>query len=170
MKVIINYFLYLLLIFAGNYSSMVDDSNISLNTKDSYYFILSIPSINLEEKVYEYNSNNNDVNKGIYLAKDYNFSNMKGSLILASHSGNSKISYFKNLNYLSNNDIVIIKKNDTTYYYKIIDNYKIEKNGSFKYKNLDNHIYLITCDKKNKKKQLVYTGKLIKTTKKSSFF
>lgn len=134
-----------------------------------YYFELCIPKINLKEKVYSFNDSRNDVDKGIMIVKDYDFYKMKGSLILASHSGNSSISYFKNLYILKKNDIVKILYNGDEYIYQINEIYDINKNGKFKYNYSDKTIYLITCDKNNKKRQNVYKGKLIKTVKKSTF-
>ena len=66
--------------------------------------------------------------------------------------------------------MVILQSNDEIYYYKINTKYKIKKNGTFKYKDLDSGIYLITCDKKNKKKQLVFQGKLEKIEKNRDFY
>ena len=134
-----------------------------------YFFEICIPKINLNEKVYNFNDSRNDVDKGIMIVKDYDFYKMKGSLILASHSGNSSISYFKNLYVLKKNDIVKILYNGDEYIYQINEIYDINKNGKFKYNNSDKTIYLITCDKNNKKRQNVYKGKLIKIVKKSTF-
>lgn len=134
-----------------------------------YYFEICIPKINLNEKVYNFNDSRNDVDKGIMIVKDYDFYKMKGSLILASHSGNSSISYFKNLYILKKNDIVKILYNGDEYIYQINEIYDINKNGKFKYNSSDKTIYLITCDKNNKKRQNVYKGKLIKIVKKSTF-
>lgn len=143
------------------------NTNIS---KNDYYFMLNIPKIDLSKKVYNYNNKKNDVDKGIYLVKDYDLSSLEGSLILASHSGNSSISHFKNLHLLKEDDFVFIIYNDKSYVYQIDKIYKINKNGKFYYTDKDKQIFLITCDKKDKKKQLVFRGKLIKIVKKSTFF
>lgn len=159
---------YLIYIFIGFYLSL--NNNYNQIVSNDYYFILNIPKINLLEKVYEYNDKNNDVNKGIFLAKEYNFNSFNGSLILASHSGNSSISHFKNLDKLDKDDIVSIIIDNRVIYYKIVDIYKIQKNGKFKYSNENETIYLVTCDKKNNKKQIVFKGKIIKINKKSQVF
>lgn len=166
MRILISYICYLLfsffIQFNNNTYSYIDSSR--------YNFRLNIPSINLDAAIFEYGSKNNDVNKGLYLAKKYDFNTFKGSVIIASHSGSSPISFFKNLDLLKIHDIVIISKGDYDYYYEVHDFYRINKTGKFKYKNGDKLIYLITCDKNNKKKQLVYMGKLEKIVKKSTFF
>ena len=159
---------YLIYIFIGFYLSL--NNNYNQIVSNDCYFILNIPKINLSEKVYEYNDKNNDVNKGIFLAKEYNFNSFNGSLILASHSGNSSISHFKNLDKLDKDDIVSIIIDNRVIYYKIVDIYKIQKNGKFKYSNENETIYLVTCDKKNNKKQIVFKGKIIKINKKSQVF
>ena len=159
---------YLIYIFIGFYLSL--NNNYNQIVSSDYYFILNIPKINLSEKVYEYNDKNNDVNKGIFLAKEYDFKSFNGSLILASHSGNSSISHFKNLDKLDKDDIVSIIIDNRVIYYKIVDIFKIQKNGKFKYSNENETIYLVTCDKKNNKKQIVFKGKIIKICKKSQVF
>ena len=159
---------YLIYIFIGFYLSL--NNNYNQIVSNDCYFILNIPKINLSEKVYEYNDKNNDVNKAILLAKEYNFNSFNGSLILASHSGNSSISHFKNLDKLDKDDIVSIIIDNRVIYYKIVDIYKIQKNGKFKYSNENETIYLVTCDKKNNKKQIVFKGKIIKINKKSQVF
>jgi LPXTG-site transpeptidase (sortase) family protein len=159
---------YLIYIFIGFYLSL--NNNYNQIVSNDYYFILNIPKINLSEKVYEYNDKNNDVNKGIFLAKEYDFNSFKGSLILASHSGNSSISHFKNLDKLDKDDIVSIIIDNRVIYYKIVDIFKIQKNGKFKYSNENETIYLVTCDKEYNKKQIVFKGKIIKICKKSQVF
>lgn len=168
MKIIIKFIFYLFLglLFSFNNSQNI---NIENNISNDYYFLLKIPKINLEAKVYSFYDKMNNVDKGVYLVKNYDFTSLNGSLILASHSGNSPISHFKNLDMLLDGDIVAIIFNNKYYYYEIIDIYKIDKTGKFKYDDFDRGIYLITCDKKSNKKQLVFKGKLIKISKKSTF-
>ena len=80
----------------------------------------------------------------------------KGNLILASHSGNSKISYFKNLNKLKINDDVIIYYQGNDYIYKVKNIYEIEKTGKaiILKNNEKKTLTLITC-KHNTNKQIV---------------
>ena len=166
MRILISYICYLLLSFFIQFNNNCC-GNLSIS---DYNFRLSIPSIDLNVIVPSYGSKDNDVNKGVYLAKDYNFDTFKGSIVIASHSGSSPISFFKNLELLKMKDVVIISKGDFDYYFEIYDFYKINKTGKFKYKDNDKLIYLVTCDKNNRKKQLVYVGKLEKIVKKSTFF
>lgn len=149
--------LYLLVISSSSIYKVNPNTN---NNLSDIYFYLSIPKINLNKEVYYYNNKNNTVDKGIMLVNDYNMNSLKGSLILASHSGSSKISYFKNLHRLDINDLINIFYNNVKYTYKITRKYYIKKNGKFKYQDKNKNIYLITCDIKNKKRQIVYEGTL----------
>jgi len=141
-----------------------------ITNETDYNFILNIPKINLRKTVKYYKDKDNSVNKGIYLANNYNFSQNNDILILASHSGKSSISYFKHLDNLNINDYVITSNNKYKNIYKINEIYKINKNGKFVYDRKKKGIYLITCDKNENKKQLVFYGKRVKSIKKSTYF
>lgn len=129
----------------------------------NYVAVLEIPKINLKKGLYNYNSIYNDVDKNIEILNNSKMPNKENSiLILASHSGNSNVSYFKNLDKLLNGDSVIVYYNNVKYYYRIIDIYLEKKNGyiSMPYFNDGKYIILTTC--KDSLNQLVYIGKLIK--------
>lgn len=162
----LNNYLYILFIFL---LSLVKIDNYNINYSDNKLRLI-IPTIQLDENIYDYDSKYNSVDYGLELINNYDIKKQKGSIIIASHSGNSSISYFKNLYKLKIGELVILQSNDEIYYYKINSIYKIKKNGTFKYKDIDSGIYLITCDKKNKKKQLVFQGKLEKIEKNRDFY
>ena len=129
----------------------------------NYVAVLEIPKINLKKGLYNNNSIYNDVDKNIEILDNSKMPNKENSiLILASHSGNSSVSYFKNLDKLLNGDSVIVYYNNVKYYYRIIDFYLEKKNGyiSMPYFNDGKYIILTTC--KDSLNQLVYIGKLIK--------
>lgn len=147
---------------------MFNSYDVSYKNNTDLYFKLNIPKINLNKNVYKYESKLNNVNKGLFLVNNYNLNTLSGALIIASHSGNSSISYFKNLEKLKVNDTLYLEYNRFNYMYEINDIFKIDKTGKFNYNNIDKTIYLITCDKKNSSKQVVYRGKLVKITKKST--
>lgn len=129
----------------------------------NYVAVLEIPKINLKKGLYNYNSIYNDVDKNIEILDNSKMPNKENSiLILASHSGNSSVSYFKNLDKLLNEDSVIVYYNNVKYYYRIMDFYLEKKNGyiSMPYFNDGKYIILTTC--KDSLNQLVYIGKLIK--------
>lgn len=133
-----------------------------LNRKqDDYIAVIQIPKINLEKGIYNIDNSLNNVDKNIFILKETVWPDQKNShIILASHSGNSNISYFKKLNKLKLSDEIYFYYNNKKYIYSINDIYELEKR---KYINLDlsdDDISLITC--KGKNNQLIYHGKLKK--------
>lgn len=125
--------------------------------------VLSISKIGLVHNLYDIDSNKNDVNKNIQIIKESTFPDtLNSNLILAAHSGNSNVAFFKDLNKLSIDDEVSLYYKNKTYKYKIVDIYKQEKTGKIniiRNKN-ETNITLITCDQDDKKYQIVYIGKL----------
>lgn len=125
--------------------------------KENYIAVLKIPKIKLEKGLYNLKSANNDVDKNIQIVSGSSMPDIKNSnLILASHSGNAKISYFKNLNKLEINDKVSIDYKGKTYNYSVVNKYEIAKTGQAKIirnKNT-NTLTLITCVH-NTDKQLI---------------
>lgn len=141
-------------------SSVVDSSKVN----DKYLGILEIKSIKLKRGFYDINSKLNDVDKNIEVIKSSLMPNIKNSnLILASHSGNSDISYFKNLDKLKLGDIASVYYHKNKYDYKLVNYYEVIKSGKVQIiKNNDvNNLTLITC-KKNSDKQIVYIFELIR--------
>ena len=139
------------------------DSVNNLNNFESYIAVIEIPKINLRQELYDLDSLNNDVNKHIEILHGSDMPNvMNGNLILAGHSGNSKISYFKNLNELIIGDVTTIYYQNVKYSYKIVNIYKADKTGYVEITRNKNKsvVTLITCDKKDKNKQLVIIAEL----------
>lgn len=144
----------------------LDNSNVVDSTKgnDKYLGILEIKSIKLKRGFYDINSKLNDVDKNIEVIESSLMPNIKNSnLILASHSGNSDISYFKNLDKLKLGDIASVYYHKNKYDYKLVNYYEVIKSGKVQIiKNNDvNNLTLITC-KKNSDKQIVYIFELIR--------
>ncbi len=125
-------------------------------TDNNYLGLLKINAIDLEKGFYSLNDKNNNVNKNIKLLKNSIMPDEDNSIIaLASHSGNGKNAYFKNLYKLKINDEVNLYYKDKIYYYNIINIYETEKNGKITIdKNYKNILVLTTCSNK-KNKQLV---------------
>ena len=113
---------------------------------------IEINSINLKQNFYNYN--NGTLDKNIILLKesepDINF------FILASHSGNSINSHFKNLNKINKNDNIKIYYDNKIFDYKVVYKVKINKEKQFFYEEkLANTLILITCDKYNNNQQIL---------------
>ena len=169
MKSIFSYFIYLLIpvLLITSHSNIVENKKID---KSKNEITVYIPKINLKKNTYSFNDQKNDVNKNIFLAINYDFNTLKGSTILAAHSGNSEVSYFYDLDKLGLNDEIIIETNNKIISYEVDKIYLINKTGKFNYQDYDKGIYLITCSKKYKKKQLVIYAKSRKILEKSAFF
>ncbi len=144
-----------------NNNSTVQFKN-TLNT-NQYIAYLEIPKINLKQGLLNLNDSNNNVDKNIQTIYPSAWPDKENSnLILASHSGNSRISYFKNLYKLTVNDNVYIYYKNIKYTYKITNTYNTPKNGEIPiYRNTNKTtITLITCTKNNDELQTVYIGYL----------
>lgn len=127
------------------------------NTDDDQYIgYIYIPTINLKRGFYSLNSNFNDVNKNIQVIAD----EMDNLLILAAHRGNSKVSFFQNLEKMSLGDEIYLDYKHTNYKYRLYYKYYENKDGnlSIKYDNTKNVLVLITCVRELKDKQVIYVA------------
>lgn len=132
--------------------------------QEQYLAVLKIDKINLEKGIYNINSKNNNVNKNIQLLKESDMPDKEnGNVIIAGHSGNSYIAYFKNLVKLNNGAEAKIFYNGKTYIYNLTKSYEVEKTGKIElYKNKDRQtLTLITC-KHNTNRQIVFVFELEK--------
>ena len=124
-----------------------------------YIGVLEIPKINIKRGFLNIKDKGNNVNKNLQVIKGSDMPNVKnGNLIIAAHSGNSYISYFKNLHKLSNDDVAYVYFNNIKYTYKVAGKYDVEKNGkvTIHRNNKKNTLTLITCSQTDKTKQIVY--------------
>ena len=130
---------------------------------DIFMAVLEIPKINLKRGIYDKSNINNNVDKNIFILNESILPSeeVNSHILLASHSGNSYISYFRNLYKLNINDKVYFYYQGIKYIYEISDKYEIEKTGTIKlsFDNQDD-IALMTCIN-NTNKQLIYRGILI---------
>ena len=129
----------------------------------NYIAVIKIPKIGLEKGLASKGSYWNNVNRNIEILFESDMPDVdKGNVILASHSGNSSISYFRKLNKLQNDDIVSIVYNGKEYKYKMVNSYEIEKNGyAHIVRNAEKStLTLITC-KHNTDKQIVVICELV---------
>ena len=137
-------------------------TNNQIKATYNYIAIIEIPSINLKQGLVNKYSKYNDVKYNIQIIGGSNMPDITNSnLILASHSGTSSVSYFKDLINLKDNEEVFIYYNGIKYTYKINKHYEVLKTG---YIDLErdktvNAITLITC--KDDDYQIVYLGYLI---------
>lgn len=134
------------------------EQEVKSNTPEiNYIAVLKIPKIDLEKGLASKDSYWNNVNRNIQILSESDMPDVEnGNVILASHSGNGKVSYFGKLNKLQNDDIVSIFYNGKEYKYKMVNSYEIEKNGyAHIVRNKEKStLTLITC-KHNTNKQIV---------------
>ena len=133
-------------------------------TNYNYIGILEIPNINLKQGFLDINSKYNNVDYNITVVQTSTYPDVdKGNLILASHSGTSYISYFKNLYKLNIGDYAYIYYNGIKYQYQIVNIYNVEKTGKVAiYRNNSATVLtLITCTKDSETEQTVYILELI---------
>lgn len=127
-----------------------------------YIGILKINKIGLERGLVDKTSSYNHVNQNIQILKESDMPNIdKGNLILAAHSGNGRVAFFRDLHKLELNDVVNVYYEGINYVYEIVNIYEIEKTG-------EAHIIrnaskttltLITC-KDNEEKQIIIVCEL----------
>lgn len=130
---------------------------------DEYIGTLIIDKINLNRGFYSINSKYNNVDHNIMVVETSNMPNItNGNLILASHSGSSSISFFKNLYLLELNDKASIKYKNRTYNYKLVNIYTDKKDGDVVVSRNANKtiLTLITCTKNDNTTQTIYIFEL----------
>lgn len=127
-----------------------------------YMSVIEIPKINLKQGIPEFNSENNNVERNIMAIKESVTPDVSnGAFILASHSGNSSTSYFKNLHKLSIDDEIFIYYKGVKYIYTLSNFYDIDKTGYMDVvrDNTKSTLILITC-KKETDKQTIFVNYL----------
>lgn len=133
------------------------------DTKANYVAVIKIPKINLEKGLYAKESSMNNVNKNIQILKESSYPDVaKGNFILAGHSGNARVSYFRKLDKLNRDDEVSIFYGGSEYKYKVVNIYDIEKTGTANIvRNAEKTtLTLITC-RHNTNKQIVVVCELV---------
>lgn len=137
------------------------------NTQDNtnYIAVIKIPKIGLEKGLCSIGSYCNNVNRNIQILKESTYPDIaNGNFILAGHSGTGRISYFRNLYKLSQDDEVSVFYQGKEYKYKVVNIYDIEKTGTANIiRNKEKTtLTLITC-RHNTNKQIVVICELVET-------
>lgn len=134
------------------------------NSAFQYIGYLEIPKINLKKGFVDKNSQDNDVEKNLYVATNSSYPDVdKGNLIIAAHSGNGWKAFFNNLYKLSKGDQAVVTYNSKKYTYNIVNIYKQNKTGQIAiYRNYDKTtLTLVTCTNDDDKTQTIYIAELI---------
>ena len=133
-------------------------------SKIEYIGVLSIPKIDLKRGLVDPNSYLNDIQYNVQFLNGSSMPDeMYGNVILAAHSGNARISYFRNLDKLDINDGVTIDYKNKAYTYYVVNKYEVEKSGKVNIirNRTENTLTLITC-KHNTNKQIIIVCELKK--------
>lgn len=124
--------------------------------------ILAIPQIGIKQEYYSFSSSLNTVSYGIQKINACLPSD-KCSLVLASHSGTSKIAYFKKLDKLQLNDKATILFQNKTYTYLLKKIVHQEKTGYITIPKNTYDLVLTTCNKENDTIQDLYLFQKVAT-------
>lgn len=126
-------------------------------TDDNQIGYIKIDSLNLDEKLYKVDSPENTVDKHVTILKESVFPDNDNSIVfIAAHSGTGDIAYFKNLDLIKENDIIILNLNNKNYEYYVKEMWEDPKNGYINInKEEKNQLILTTCSPHNSKKQLI---------------
>lgn len=123
--------------------------------------ILKIPTINIENPIYQKGTPQNNVDENIELLEETISKNKQYYIVLASHSGTGSHAYFKNLEQLKIADKIYLTYQNNTYEYTLIKKEEVPKVGEIEITQYDfSYIVLITCSKTKEDKQEVYYAKL----------
>lgn len=149
-------------------SSNKTDNNKNVSERYDYIGYVEIPDINLKKGFLDINSKYNNIKYNVQVISPSQYPDVSnGNFILAAHSGNASISYFKNLYKLSIGNIVNVYYDGYLYKYKIsniYEQYKYNAINIYRDGNI-NTLTLVTCTKENKQNQTIYICDLIEKIK-----
>lgn len=136
-------------LYVGNIELDVEFNNTKQTIcNEPYIASLIIPTLNLEQGLFDINSPFNNVNLNLEVLYGSTMPDEQSSnLIIAGHNGNSSVSYFKGLKYLKINDDITVFYNGEFYKYKVSNIYEIDKTGQAHILNDSSKktVTLITC-------------------------
>ena len=128
---------------------------------------MEIPTINLKTGMVWATTNFQSINYAVSIDKSSQLPSVEGNFIIYSHSGNSRIAFFKHLNQVEIGDSIYIYFNGIKYEYKIFKSYEIPKTGKLNvtYPKDKRYITLVTCNPNQKGFQIVLVGEQINQEK-----
>ena len=146
-----------------------EQTNTNTNTEEVQYErfagVLEIPKINFSKGFYKKGSSLNNVKFNLKILDVSTYPDeIRGNVIIIGHSGNYSNSYFGNLYQLTINDTASITYQGRKYYYKVVNNYNEDKDGTVTiYRDqTKNCLTLITCTKDDEKnKQYIYLNNIV---------
>ena len=130
-------------------------------TNGNYIGVLEIPKIRLKKGFVDPFSIHNNIGENITILKPYMMPNERNStFLLAAHSGNSNISFFKDLYKLSIGDTIYIYYGNKKYIYEVVKYYEEDKKGTITINDNNNIKKLVLTTCKSFNKQLIYIAHL----------
>ena len=135
-------------------------------SKVEYVAVIKIPKIGVEKGLCKKGTYCNNVNRNIQILNESTYPDVaNGNFILAGHSGNGRIAYFRNVDKLKNGDEIYVIYGGYQYKYKIVNIYDIEKTGTANIiRNKEKTtLTLITC-RHNTNKQIIVISELVERT------
>ncbi len=122
---------------------------------------IKINMLNLTLPLYDINSKFNNIELNVEILNTTTFKN-PSKILLAAHSGNSNISYFKNINKLNIGSSIEFNYKDISNIYEVVHITEIVKDGdiNFSKTNFD-ELILTTCSPNNKNNQILIIAKKI---------
>lgn len=124
---------------------------------EAYLGVLEIPKLNLKRGFYEYKNPKNTVEKGLEIINQNCLPYEPCSFIIASHSGTSNISFFKNLDKLAINDTAILYYEKNQKEYRLKEILHQEKKGTITLpEKKEPELVLTTCNKEKDNMQDIY--------------
>lgn len=133
---------------------------------ENYIGVLEIPKIDLKKGLYDINSKYNTVSRNVMILSPSDYPDVdKGNFILAAHSGNGYLSFFRNLYKLSIGDYAYVYYNNVKYSYEIVNIYYEQKTGKIAIRKPvgKTTLMMITCTKNDETTQTVYVAELRST-------
>ena len=149
-----SYFTHSLALIETNSKKEVSE----VNYIEKEIMTISIPKLNISNKIYKVESNLNNIDKNVIILKGSNMPDKEnGVLLIGAHSGIGKYAYFKNLDKIQLNDEIIINYNNQNYLYKVVNKYLDKKDGSINFNNspTSKRLILYTCNPNDKDNFLV---------------
>lgn len=137
-----------------------NDSN---NKIETFTGILEVPDAGLKRGFFDIKSKYNNVKYNIQVIEGSQYPDQEnGNLILAAHSGNSSISFFKNLYKLNNGAYAHVTFANKKFTYKLVNIYEEPKDGvvTISRNGSKRCLTLITCTKGNNSTQTIYVFEL----------
>lgn len=148
-------------------TSQVEEPKVEQQVQDNTFYlaVIEIPNISLYTGVVMSNSSYTTMNRNVSIYPSSDMPNVdNGNFILFAHNGNSRVSYFRNIHRLKNNDEIYIYYNNLKYTYRIIKNYEVAMTDSTPLNKMKDKsiITLITCKSGNNKYRTIIVGEMVK--------